>query len=199
MRRKRRELLKWVRSGLGIVPGVWYRCRDHVCKVRLVRVGWRVWVLGEPAGWFRGDMIGTFMWPSYERLSHEQRREFVVKFLRRLDQAEMGKIKGRPLADADFAKTYPALHEWWTSPAYPDGSPRKTGTLVFFIDNGSVKCFFTDKEVELQLCVTSDTFEGALQLLEEALEADVQPWRPCKPAPGVQDAFQGKKGGHRGR
>jgi hypothetical protein len=81
--------------------------------------------------------------------------------------------------DPGFSATYPALWEYLSLGVLPDG-PRQTSTLLVFLEDGMVKMCLHDRDAGVQLFRSADTFSGALEGLEEALESGRADWRPKK-------------------
>lgn len=129
----------------------------------------------------RGVMVGDL-----ERLAWE---ETVMSFLEktRPKTVERG-MSVRP-ADDDFRRRYPALHEYLTADAFPDGSPRKTSTLNVFVDQDGWKASLKDRERELILFVTDRSFLGVLEALEAMVTSDSPAWR--------DDRWKDQKGGQK--
>ena len=87
---------------------------------------------------------------------------------------------GTPLAlmpDDEFAAQYPTVTEYLSTVKYDDGSPRSPSALSLFLEDGMCKLALNDKDCKRSLYVASDTFVGALALMESALAAPNPPWR----------------------
>lgn len=117
----------------------------------------------------RGVMVGDLETMAWE--------ETLMSFLEksRPKTVERG-MSVRP-ADDDFKRRYPALHEYLTADAYPDGSPRKTSTVNVFVDQDGWKASLKDRDRELILFVTDRSFLGLLEALEAMVTSDNPAWR----------------------
>lgn len=87
-----------------------------------------------------------------------------------------------PASDIEMAQQFPALLEYMTSLTLPDGSPRRTSTLLVFCEDGCWKACLTDRgltdrDPSASLWRASDTFMGVLSQLDDALRVGVQDWR----------------------
>lgn len=94
-------------------------------------------------------------------------------------------------ADEDFRRRYPALYEYVTADAFPDGSPRKTSTVSVFVDRDGWKGSLKDRERALILFATDTSFLGVLEALEGLLTSDRPPWK--------DDRWAESKGGQKGQ
>jgi len=79
--------------------------------------------------------------------------------------------------DPDFLSAFPALGEFMSDTRWEDGSPRETGTLLFFVEGGDVKACLMDRASSRRVFVTATTFRGLLELLEMGLRDDRLDWR----------------------
>jgi len=57
------------------------------------------------------------------------------------------------------------------------GTPRTTHTLLFFYDEGKLKCCLNDRQRAAVAFVTLDSAEGAFEDLEELLRSGKLVWR----------------------
>jgi len=80
---------------------------------------------------------------------------------------------------------WPALLEFTTSRAWPDGSLRQSGTLLLFADEGRLKVCLSDRDQGLVAFVTGDGVLSLLDAAEQMLREGDGDWRPQR---------QGKKG-----
>ena len=82
-----------------------------------------------------------------------------------------------PAAPGAFGKQYPSLWEYLTTVSWPDGTARRTSTLLLFSDAGCVKLCLNDRDAELSTWMTGRDPEEALEALEAVLEAGTGEWR----------------------
>lgn len=99
-----------------------------------------------------------------------------MSYLKKL-QASDGAGKPASFVDVDFQNSYPALHEFMTSPTYPDGSSRQLSTLTLFRDDGFWKACLNEKDQGLVLFVAEDRFGVLMEALELLLQEERPPWR----------------------
>jgi len=106
--------------------------------------------------------------------------EYLMSFLKRASADDQARRQVASRAAAEWAKKYPALHEYLTMVAYPDGGKRTTSTLMLFCDDGVWKACLKDRDQARSLWITSDGPTGLLDDLEACLQGDVQEWRKDK-------------------
>jgi len=94
-----------------------------------------------------------------------------------------------PPVDEAFTKAHPALWEFLTLTRWEDGSPRETGTLFIFVEDGGLKVAVNDREGGLVAFLTSKTFKGLLEAVEKGIREDRLDWRRSR----VQAKGRGKR------
>lgn len=108
----------------------------------------------------------------------------MASFLRRAtDDADMVRL-GDDARDLAFRGRYPALYEWLSSNAYPDGAARETSTLLIFVEQGGYKGCLNDRDQARGLWTASASFEGVLEALEGHLQGGTGEWRSSGPRQG---------------
>lgn len=112
------------------------------------------------------------------------------KFTEKAKQAAAKKVGPQAAKDADFAKDYPALHEYLTEVLTSAGELRQTASLSIFTQDGCFKAYLNDKETGMSLAAAGDSFTGLLEALEAMLQSPATPWRVQKDRP---DFKKGKK------
>lgn len=90
----------------------------------------------------------------------------------------------------EFAKDYPALHEYLTAETYDDGSPRQTSTMLFFVEDGGFKLCFCDRDLDRTVWAHDDSIEECLLSLEAVLSSGTAVWRKS----GQRRGAKAKKG-----
>lgn len=80
------------------------------------------------------------------------------------------------MSDA-FERLYPTLAAWMTQEQWEDRTPRRTTTLLFFVERGQLKCCLHDRDAGRSAFLTGDTVEELLGEVERSLAADVVEWR----------------------
>lgn len=159
----------------GVAPdGVSYQLR---CQ-NATHPAWLEWFdtdLGQPVavqfldGLCLGDVLNLL------------RREEMGKYLARVAK-ENGEQKKRVVAkDKEMTEAYPAVFEWMATEVWEDGAERETSTLLIFVEEGSWKCCFTDRENARRLWVSGTTFAGLLKALDAILREGGGDWREQKP------------------
>jgi hypothetical protein len=81
-----------------------------------------------------------------------------------------------------FEKRCPALWEYLTVTAWPDGTPRVPSSLTLFLADGLFKACLSDKEAERVCFVSGASLEALLASLEASLAQHKADWRPSREA-----------------
>ena len=79
-----------------------------------------------------------------------------------------------------FAKEYPALHEFLTLEKWDDGAARKTGTLLWFFEDGSLKCCLSDRDAGFVCFITGCDPFSMIDSIELGLTEDSLDWRASR-------------------
>lgn len=82
-----------------------------------------------------------------------------------------------PLGLADAAR-FPALVEFLFCDEWPDGTPRRPGTLLCFGDEGKLKMCLSDRDQGLVCFVTAGGLSEGLDCVEQLLREGDGDWRP---------------------
>jgi len=130
------------------------------------------------------DSVPFFV--AFPWLAHFDRiRMGSMSFLKKV--VERDGVKKREMA-AEWGKwkaKFPALAEWLETDLWPDGSARKTSTLLVFVEGGAVKGCLNDRDGCQSLWASSGSIQGLLEALEGALASGEGEWR---------ESYQGNKG-----
>lgn len=110
-------------------------------------------------------------------------------------QAAGAAPRGAALPADGFRLLYPGLWEFLRVTAWPDGSPRETGSLLLFDDQGVPKARLVDRDLDEVLFVAGDSVEGLLATLERVLTEGGGDWRRQKPFPQAGGGGAGRKKG----
>lgn len=100
----------------------------------------------------------------------------------------MGVIQRRDSAPAPIAGAgersadglgprFAGLVEFLSCTAYPDGAPRKAGTLTLFVEEGYFKACLNDRDQSLTAWAADSSLEALLDGLERGLQSDTLTWR----------------------
>lgn len=84
---------------------------------------------------------------------------------------------GWSLGGCVFASGHPRLHEFLSCAVYDDGSARKTGTLLVFVDSGLLKACLSDRDVSQVAFASANSMAGLLEALEGGLLEESLDWR----------------------
>lgn len=84
------------------------------------------------------------------------------------------------LSDAVVAESCPLFWEHLTHVKWEDGSKRIPSSFTAFYDEGWLKGCLNDKEAGLVAFVTSDSFMGLLEALEDGLREGRLEWRRAR-------------------
>ncbi len=76
-----------------------------------------------------------------------------------------------------WADEHPFLAAFLSKTTYEDSSPRKTGTLLVFVDQGALKACLSDRDVSEVAFISSGSFEALLDALEQGLREGELEWR----------------------
>lgn len=102
-------------------------------------------------------------------------------FLRRRDARERPAGEAGPfVCDPQDLEKWGALLEFLFAEAYPDGTERKTGTLLIFADEGRLKACLSDRDQMLVGFVTGGSLMELLAAAEAALRQDSVDWRASR-------------------
>jgi len=158
--------------------------------VNVQRVG--VWAVGYLQHSYKWSLVRVFVdpWDVWQSLSPLERRSSLMSFLRR-QSGDQSSANAQSSVDVDFQTNYPALSEYLTSAAYPDGAVRQLATLTIFREDGWWKACLNEKDQGLVLFVAESRFGTLLEALELLLQEDHPPWRKST----VKRGFSKGKGG----
>jgi len=132
-----------------------------------------------------GCQICKSLWAKNTRF--ETSRKSIIKVNQ--EEKEIEKMLKRPLPgertgpveaafnDADFKASYPSITDHLTELRYGDGAPRVTSTLLLFCDQGVLRVCLNDRDNNRSVFFTSESIEGALLSMENALATNTVEWR----------------------
>jgi len=86
--------------------------------------------------------------------------------------------------DGTWLANFPPVWEFVSVSTWPDGSQRKTGTILLFLDEGSLKVCLKDPNGPRTSFVTGPDPDTLFLAVEEGLATDSLHWRADKPANG---------------
>lgn len=95
-----------------------------------------------------------------------------------------GGSSSKPICHGTILSAFPALLEFLTLSTWEDGSPRKPGTLLIFLDGGTWKACLKDKNGPRVCFVSCPDLDGLLLAVEQGLIDDSLDWRPDRKASG---------------
>lgn len=99
-----------------------------------------------------------------------------MSFLSKLDAASKG--TPAPLsALTGVLSVTPAVVEYLTATAYPDGSQRERSTISLFLEDGVVKACLSDRDQARTLWRSGASVEDALMAVESAVADGTADWR----------------------
>lgn len=99
---------------------------------------------------------------------------------RQVKRPTFGQMNGpteKPYDDQDFATLFPTLHQYITCTSWEDGKPRTTSTLLFFLENGVMKCCVNDRDNNRSAFFTATTFNDLLLHMETRLSEETADWK----------------------
>lgn len=139
-------------------------------EIVLRRTGSRAW-----------SMLCVLPTAFYSSLDETYRKEMLMSFLDSVNSCAPQDGPGRPVLDPKFFKDYPALFEFLTAYAYPDGQVRTPSCFTVFAEDGAFKIVLNERDRNLSLWGTGQSFQDALKTLEERLKSDRPDWRKNRP------------------
>jgi len=90
-----------------------------------------------------------------------------------------------PAGDAEVSKLVPDLVEFLTGGTWPDGTPRRTGTVMVLSEDGVFKAWVHDRDGACSAWVSAGALMDLLDAVEKLLGDPVANWR--------RDGFKGKR------
>jgi len=107
--------------------------------------------------------------------------------MRKPTSEDLVDLRRRPFIDPDFASQYPVLATYLGDEAYDDGAPRRTSTLLLFVQDGLWKACLNDRAAGRSAWVSGEMLTEALSSLENALRTERASWRASEQAiPGKE-------------
>lgn len=102
-------------------------------------------------------------------------------FLKRRDSSSSPEgVSGSFAATVEDAARFPAVLEFMTAVAWPDGEPRTLGSLTLFCEEGRLKLCVSDKANGAVAFVTGNTLLEVLDAAERLLVGGGGDWRPTR-------------------
>jgi len=83
--------------------------------------------------------------------------------------------------DKDVSQVAPTLHAFLTQGEDDDGKERQVSTLLVFAEEGVWKACLSERDHDLTLWASAETFWGLLEALEGRLTESPVEWRKKKP------------------
>ena len=98
--------------------------------------------------------------------------------MRRPNKNESERVQTSAMAaPGQWGKVYPSLWAFLADPAFDDGTPRTTGTVMLFCEQGRLKAWVHDREMERTAFLTAADPEDLFAHLNDGLETDDMDWR----------------------
>lgn len=97
--------------------------------------------------------------------------------LERLLRGAPGQVSPENANDPAFAKRFPSMFELMTVALLPGGELRKPSSLLLFTEDGVWKGCLTERDLDVSLWCSSDSFQGVLEGIEERLTHSTVEWR----------------------
>jgi hypothetical protein len=99
---------------------------------------------------------------------------------RRRAEAASGTAVSAPMPSQGYWSKLADLCEWLSAVVWEDGTPRSTGTVMIFAEDGRWKAWLHDRDGSQSCFVSSDTLEGLLASTCKAAATAGGDWRPDK-------------------
>jgi len=127
-----------------------------------------------------GSVVCTTHYVSewWDHLMADKKSEIQRSYVQKALGSKAAPGKGAAASDATLASTCPALHEFLTLCALPDGTPRTVATVLLFSDGGLWKACLHERDAGLNLWATGESLAQLWEELEARLTAPVVDWRP---------------------
>jgi len=103
-----------------------------------------------------------------------------VWFMLKKRSSDNGQSPERP-PSCRLTESLPSLAEFLAEVAWPDGSPRQTGTLMVFVEDGRWKGWLHDRDQSCSCFVSNTTLSNLLSALDAGLADEGLEWRPDRP------------------
>lgn len=116
-----------------------------------------------------------------------------VKFLKRVTEAEKKAAVQSSDEHVAWRQAYPALAEYMECDSWPDGSQRRTSTLLVFCEAGAVKGCLNDRDAGRSLWATAGSLDSLLVALEAMLSTGQGEWRQSHYQPPTQKGPKGRR------
>lgn len=100
--------------------------------------------------------------------------------MKRPTRSTSGPSGGPPAASCKLSERLSSLWEWLSDPSWEDGESRQTGTLMLMVEDGLVKVWVHDRETGTSAWVSSESLQGALELVNKGLREESLEWRMDK-------------------
>jgi len=88
-----------------------------------------------------------------------------------------------PACDSTISTKLPALAEFLAADKWGDGADRVPGTILIFVDAGTLKACINDKDQDAVAFLTARTMQELLESIEAGLRSGKLDWRAQR-APG---------------
>ena len=94
-----------------------------------------------------------------------------------------GSVPGT-IVDVKFQKAYPTVWDYVVQSKWDDGTPRETGSIMIFVQDGCFKGMLRDKDAGCVLWVAAPSIFGVLEAMEAAVSSPTADWRMDRQAGG---------------
>jgi hypothetical protein len=108
----------------------------------------------------------------------------MASFLRKASPAAESLNGDGHASGGAWSQSLPALVEFLSATAWPDGTARQTGTMTLFADGPAWKLCLADRDQGLVAFITAPEPFQAMQSAEQGLVGDTLDWRRSGPRKG---------------
>lgn len=135
-------------------------------------------VINMPAlpGWCQGP-ARLLLWAVWSSWDEGRRIIFMGQFTQKASENAKTRSVGGSVTDKTFATKFPALWDFLTDCSVVNGKPRLTTAFTFSLDAGLLKMRINDRQRGLYAFVSSESFQGLLDAVEDGLKEDCLDWR----------------------
>jgi hypothetical protein len=85
-------------------------------------------------------------------------------------------VKAWPSGD-NFAVRFPMLSKFLHDERWDDGTTRRTGTLLLFVEEGQLKACLSDRDGDCYVFISADSVDSLLKEADECADGESGDWR----------------------
>jgi len=129
------------------------------------------------------DSVVAACLSGYIHSTTDDEGEDVMALERRTGPVGMGGAKLPQWKEDDFSVDHPSLVSFLKDDKWSDGTPRVTGTISLFVQEGALKAAINDKDRGVVGFISAPAFYELLFAIDQGIEHDSIEWRPAARGP----------------